>query len=58
MKFLAPYLAIAALGVHFPTIPEPRFVEVPSISFTSSRRTGIAASRRAAKKRKNRRKSK
>lgn len=52
MKLLAPYLAIAALGVRFPEIPEPRFLASPTTLFNPNHKTGVAASRRAARKNK------
>lgn len=53
---LAPYLALSCLGVGSLQITEPQFYEVPSVAGTA-KRTGIAANRRAARKAKNRRRS-
>ena len=57
MKTLAPYLALAALGVASLDIKPPVFYEDHTISFNARRKTGIAAARRAAKKNRNRKKS-
>lgn len=56
MKTLAPYLAIAALGVRFPEVPEPNFFEVARSTFNPKRNTGAAALKRSARKNRNRRK--